>query len=152
MPHLSRLVETQGSEAHVPVPRLANRRKVAHSEILFMLPHSAGFEACLLQNHPCFKFSRLANHPFTNVIIVSGYLAPEAALFGATSLIRRKSSEVSFTPSAPAFSSRYLRRFVPGMGIMSLPCASSHASASCPGVQFLSFAIDSTRVTRSKFF
>ena len=35
--------------------------------------------------------------------------------------------------SAPAFSSRYVRRFVPGIGTTSSPRDSTHASASCAG-------------------
>ncbi len=35
--------------------------------------------------------------------------------------------------AAATFSSRKLRRLVPGMGTMSSPCASSQASATCPG-------------------
>ena len=36
------------------------------------------------------------------------------------------------------FSSRYAQRLVPGMGMMSSPCASTQASASCDGWQPLS--------------
>ena len=41
----------------------------------------------------------------------------------------------------PRFSSRYFRRFVPGIGTISSPCASTQASASCAGVHFFSAAI-----------
>ena len=58
----------------------------------------------------------------------------------------------NFTSSAPTFSSRYLRRLVPGIGTMSLPCASTHASASCDGVQPFARAIVSISRTRSRFF
>ncbi len=44
------------------------------------------------------------------------------------------SGAVSFTSVAAQFSSRYLRRLVPGMGTMSSPWASSQASATCPAV------------------
>ena len=44
-------------------------------------------------------------------------------------------------------SSRYLRRFVPGIGTMSSPCAITHARANCAGVHFFSAAIFSTRWT-----
>ena len=46
----------------------------------------------------------------------------------ATSSIRVKSLLVRATSSAPAFSCKYLRRLVPGMGTMSFPCASTQAS------------------------
>ena len=55
------------------------------------------------------------------------------------------------TSSAPRSSSRYFRRFVPGIGTMSSPCASTHASASCAGVHFFSPAICSTRSTSRRF-
>src|SRR6266568_4595815 len=62
--------------------------------------------------------------------------------------MRRKSCFVSDKFKAPAFSSKYLRRFVPGIGIISSPWASSQARASWPGVHFFSFAMASTRRTR----
>ena len=46
-----------------------------------------------------------------------------------------RSSSVRLTFIAPTFSSRYLRRLVPGIGTMSSPCARTQASASCAGVQ-----------------
>src|SRR5437588_8877707 len=49
----------------------------------------------------------------------SGYREPAAAPCGATSSIRFKSRCESLTFRAPAFSSRYLRRLVPGIGMMS---------------------------------
>ena len=55
-------------------------------------------------------------------------------------------------PIAATFSSRYLTRFVPGMGTMSSPWWRSHARASCDGVQRFSAAICSSSVTRSRFF
>ena len=45
------------------------------------------------------------------------------------------SSGVSRTSAAPRFSSRYLTRFVPGIGTTSSPWASTHARASWLGVQ-----------------
>jgi hypothetical protein len=59
-------------------------------------------------------------------------------------LIRRRSSGVSVISRAAAFSSKYLRRLVPGIGPMSSPCASTQASASCEGSQPLAQAISST--------
>ena len=40
-------------------------------------------------------------------------------------------------------------RLVPGIGITSFPCASTHASTSCAGVHFLSAAMASSRFTAS---
>ena len=42
-------------------------------------------------------------------------------MFGATSSMRARSAPVRFTSSAPMFSCKYLRRFVPGIGTMSSP-------------------------------
>ena len=55
----------------------------------------------------------------TMAIIGSGYRKPAAAPCGATSSIRFRSLRVSLMLRAPAFSSRYFRRLVPGMGRMS---------------------------------
>src|SRR5918993_591517 len=69
----------------------------------------------------------------------------------ASSMLARSSS-VSVTLAAPALSSRYLRRLVPGMGTMSSPWASSHARASCPGVIPLPSATARTLSASSTFF
>src|SRR6266536_2098984 len=55
--------------------------------------------------------------------------------------MRARSALLRSTSSAPIFSCKYLRRFVPGIGTMSLPCASTQASAICAGVHFFSRAI-----------
>ncbi len=49
--------------------------------------------------------------------------------------------------AAAAFSSRYLRRLVPGMGTMSSPWARTQASASCAGVMSFSSAISRSFAT-----
>ena len=54
--------------------------------------------------------------------------------------ISRARRRVSVTATAPRLSSRYFTRFVPGIGTMSSPCARTHASASCAGVQPLAAA------------
>ena len=61
-------------------------------------------------------------------------------------------SGVRRTSSAPRLSSRYLARFVPGIGTMSSPCARTHARASWLGVQPLAAASCSIFLTRSRFF
>ena len=65
-------------------------------------------------------------------------------------MISARSAAVSFTPIAPIFSASRSVRLVPGIGTMSSPCASSHASASWPGVQPLRFAISATRRTKAR--
>src|SRR5713101_6327205 len=91
-------------------------------------------------------------HWFTRCINWGLYRPPTAAPCGAAAAMRARSCCESETPMAPAFSSRYLRRLVPGMGTMSSPWASSQARASCPGVQPFSPAICSILLTRSRFF
>ena len=63
--------------------------------------------------------------------------------------MRARSSLLRSTSSAPTFSCRNLRRFVPGIGTISSPCANTQASASCASVHFFSRAISPTRSTRS---
>src|SRR5205823_10339539 len=74
----------------------------------------------------------------SSFIIASGYREPEKASLGATSSIRSRSSLVRATSSAPQFSCKYLRRFVPGIGTICSPCARTQASASCADVHFFS--------------
>ena len=71
---------------------------------------------------------------------------PRAARRRSRAARRRESS----TSTAPTFSSRRARRLVPGIGTMSSPCASTHASASCAGVTALSAASSAILVTRSR--
>ena len=62
------------------------------------------------------------------------------------------SSAVRCTSNAPAFSATRSAFVDPGIGKMSSPRASSHASANWAAVQPFSFASDWTRVARSTFF
>jgi hypothetical protein len=73
-------------------------------------------------------------------------------MFGATFSMRARSALVRFTSSAPMFSCKYLRRFVPGIGAMSSPRASTLASASCAGVHCFSRAISPVRFRRVRVF
>src|ERR1700685_3444537 len=51
--------------------------------------------------------------------LMSWYRPPAAKPLGALSSIRARSLFESFTPAAAIFSSRYLRRLVPGIGTIS---------------------------------
>lgn len=87
-----------------------------------------------------------------NVLInAAGYLPPCTSASSTTLLTSAFSSSVSFTFKAPQFSSRYLILLVPGMGMISSPCANSHASVSCPGVTFFFFAISASFSTNCIF-
>ena len=51
---------------------------------------------------------------------------------------------VRVTFNEPRFSSRYVRRFVPGMGMISFPCANTQANANCAGEHFKPAAMSSS--------
>lgn len=81
----------------------------------------------------------------------AGYLSPWTWASSTTLLTSVFSSFVSFTSKAAQFSSRYLIFLVPGMGMISSPCANNHASVSCPGVTFFLFAISASFSTNCIF-
>lgn len=87
-------------------------------------------------------------HP---LMTAAGYLSPWTSASSTTLLTSAFSSSVSFTSNAPQFSSRYLIFLVPGIGMISSPCASSHAKVSCPGVTFFFFAISASFSTTFRF-
>lgn len=89
--------------------------------------------------------------PKHDLMIVAGYLSPWTSASSTTLLTSPFSSSVSFTSNAPQFSSRYLIFLVPGIGMISSPCASSHANVSCPGVTFFFFAISASFSTNFRF-
>ena len=60
------------------------------------------------------------------------------------------SSAASFKSSAARFCSRYFCCLVPGIGIISSPCASNHASATCAVVAWCAAAICSTGLSNSR--
>src|ERR1017187_3318044 len=59
----------------------------------------------------------------------SGYRVPAATPRGAISFRRARSEALSAMSSAAIFSSRYFRRFVPGIGTRLSPLASTQAKA-----------------------
>jgi hypothetical protein len=69
-------------------------------------------------------------HRLTAAIALSGYRSPAAIPLGTAREICSSSDWFRETSTAATFSSRYARRLVPGIGTMSSPCASTHASAS----------------------
>lgn len=81
----------------------------------------------------------------------SGYLGPCTSAFSTAFLISAFSDDVSLTSRAAKFSSKYFIFFVPGMGMISGPCANSHARASCPDVQLFFFASSLISSTSFKF-
>jgi hypothetical protein len=66
----------------------------------------------------------------TAAIALSGYRSPAAIPLGTAREICSSSDWFREISTAATFSSRYARRLVPGIGTMSSPCASTHASAS----------------------
>jgi hypothetical protein len=58
---------------------------------------------------------------FTIVIISGVYRSPATFIWPRRASVSFRSSAVNSTAKAPMLSSRYFNRFVPGIGIMSLP-------------------------------
>lgn len=72
----------------------------------------------------------------------SGYLVPLVSKLSITTLSSASSSSVNLTSRDAQFSSRRGIVFVPGIGMISGPCAATHASASCAGVMLFFVAIE----------
>ena len=83
------------------------------------------------------------------VMFASSWRSPVA---GVRSFSRAICSTLSSRASAAVFSSTRETRFVPGIGAMSSPCASSQAKATCAGVASTSEATASTSSTMRRFF
>ena len=90
--------------------------------------------------------------PNSTLTMASGYRVPCTSVASIAFLTSESSSWLSLTFSAPRFSSKYLIFLVPGIGITSSSCASSKASASCPGVIQCFLAISSILCTSLMFF
>ncbi len=97
-----------------------------------------------------FRELTLVNYRLTSLIPSAVIRSPATAVLGLTASMRSKSSFVSRTSAAAAFSSRYLIRFVPGIG--SAPLAIVQAIANWDGVQSFSWAISLILSTISTFF
>ena len=83
---------------------------------------------------PQFKFHFIQTS--TAFICGPGYLSPLVVKLSTAALIPASSSAVNTTSRDAQFSSRRGIVFVPGIGMMSSPCAATQASASCAGVIF----------------